>query len=507
MSSENRDVILRIPSYTGPTVQLWDVPETAVATYSYTGSGGVTWGGAATSVAFFVSSYQYAAGALALSPDDSDLSLGTHFTKITSEGFNERPLTIELPPLSVGSKNEYWFTLPGFPGLVDWPANLVFPFEFYIARTVTSGGAGTVFFSVARVQTDGTLIDECPEVSLGSIDISGAGTTKTGSTAAYSFASGSATDRLRIKIRLNITSIMSSPSVRFRLLNKAVPQFGGWISTAALFGSSILFGGSSTFSTGHAYAGSGGITFGGSAAFANGHAYAASGGIVFGGTATLSKASTYAGTGGIVFGGAASFTDGHAWLASGGIDFGGAATTSYIPNAGPQTYTYIGSGGIVFGGVATVSVVQFVEADSRRWPIRWDAVATIADPLTSQSTTGRVRAVSHAVATYRSLTASSQLSARSVSPTETSVAGLEPFVAGSTLAFRSADARSVAEMPTLSAAGEMAAMVASAGSTPSRDPRSAQARMSTRSVSVGPDQVRQRIERDDEELLFLLEVA
>ena len=354
MSSENRDVILRIPSYTGPTVQLWDVPETAVATYSYTGSGGVTWGGAATSVAFFVSSYQYAVGALALSPDDSDLSLGTHFTKITSEGANERPLTIELPPLSVGSKNEYWFTLPGFPGLVDWPANLIFPFEFYIARTVTSGGAGTVFFSVARVQTDGTLIDECPEVSLGSIDISGAGTTKTGSTAAYSFTSGSATDRLRIKIRLNITSIMSSPSVRFRLENKAVPQFGGWISTAALFGASLTFGGASSIAVTHAYAAFGGITFGGTATYAETHAYASAGGILFGGVSAVAHTSSYAGAGGITFGGTASKALSRAYTATGGIDFGGAATTTYTPGAGAVTYTYAGSGGILFGGVAGI---------------------------------------------------------------------------------------------------------------------------------------------------------
>jgi hypothetical protein len=100
-----------------------------------------------------------------------------------------------------------------------------------------------------------------------------------------------------------------------------------------------------------------GLTFGGSAATTKIKAYAPSGGLTLAGSATTTKTKAYAGSGGLTLAGSATLVKVKSYTASGGMTLGGAATLS-------KEKIYTASGGITLGGSAGLVKVKIFPASN-----------------------------------------------------------------------------------------------------------------------------------------------
>lgn len=125
---------------------------------------------------------------------------------------------------------------------------------------------------------------------------------------------------------------------------------GGRVMTGA---GGLTFAGAGVLAAGRVQPTNGGLSFGGTASVTFGRVQTGAGGLVFGGSATIVTEGlgtfSITGTGGVAFGGAAALAQGRVQPATGGFAFGGAASVT----CGRRV---VGAGGLSFSG-STVPLV------------------------------------------------------------------------------------------------------------------------------------------------------
>jgi len=288
---------------------------------------------------------------------------------------------------------------------------------------------------------------------------------------------------------------------------RTVPEEQGGAVTYTYVGSGgIIFAGAGDEKFTFTYAISGGLVTGGSGTEKFSWTYGVSGGIVFSGSDSDSRTWLYTPDGGIIFGGSAIEKITQAYTVSGGVIFGGSGVDVFIPATG-TVFSYVASGGITFDGVAVTSgPIVVLETDSRGWFQRQFHITAAASgleinrPMVSRPVvTADATALVSEIRIPVSVGAASVYTDVSIS-VHVQVSGFEIY-AGMESVSASAESNVVVEdmsisisIGRLSSIGDAIAQVY---------PFIARVRVGRASAEIGPDLVM----NDDDELIFLLEVA
>jgi len=359
--------------------------------FAYTGSGGITFGGVATTAPRFT--YAYFPGRLIATHVDADFNFATFDTFVLNDGSvrSTEQFSVGLSASGPGiTQSIGWVTAAGFPGLgadLSFPPNNTFPTPQRLLiwarhdenRTTVSLRVWIQIYDVANSLKEelecsptGLTVSFQPEGSWIPVIIPPLPAFSVAAVEDDRFAikleftnddhSGFSTNVVLIVGQLPVAEAVSGIAVTAHALR------GFWFTGAATLkrtfayavaAAGITFGGTGTVKLTKAYAvTSGGITFGGASTSAQGHAWAGTGGIIFSGHATEKHATAYT-------------------VVTGGIVFSGIATTSTTASG---AFSYAGSGGIRFGGAATIRRIE-VDQPSRGWfRYRFDLRAKVITP-------------------------------------------------------------------------------------------------------------------------------
>jgi len=288
---------------------------------------------------------------------------------------------------------------------------------------------------------------------------------------------------------------------------RTVPEEQGGAVTYTYAGSGgIIFAGAGDEKFAFTYAVFGGLVTGGAGTEKFSWTYGVSGGIVFSGADSDSRTWLYTPDGGIIFGGAAIEKITQAYTVSGGVIFGGSGVDVFIPATG-TVFTYVASGGITFGGVAVTSgPIVVLETDSRGWFQRQFHITAAASGLEiNRPMVSRPVVTADATASVSEIRVPVSMGITSVYTdvsisVHAQISGLKIHVG---ISPASASAESVVVVDGMSVPIEMGLSSSTGDAIAKIYSFTARVQIRQSSAEIGPDLVM----NDDDELIFLLEVA